>query len=120
MAVAREYDRMASSLGVVEAVIEAMSVEASDIRSRAMFGEHVIYCHDRVVALVCDNQLFVKITPRTTALIKDESATAPPYQGAKDCFVVDEIHWGDEGYLGSLALAAARDLPLPKVRKKKP
>ena len=28
-----------------------------------MFGEYAIYCDEQVVALVCDNQLFVEITP---------------------------------------------------------
>ena len=32
------------------------------IRARKMFGEYALYCGDKVVALVCDDQLFVKIT----------------------------------------------------------
>ena len=33
------------------------------VRARKMFGEYALYCQEKVVALVCDNQLFVKITP---------------------------------------------------------
>jgi len=33
-----------------------------DVRARKMFGEYALYCNGRVVALVCDNELFVKIT----------------------------------------------------------
>ncbi len=27
-----------------------------------MFGEYALYCDQRVVALICDDQVFVKIT----------------------------------------------------------
>ena len=33
-----------------------------DSISQAMLGEYVIYCNNKVVALVCDNKLFVKPT----------------------------------------------------------
>ncbi len=35
---------------------------AGEIRSRAMFGGHVVYCNDKVVGLITDNRFFVKIT----------------------------------------------------------
>jgi TfoX/Sxy family transcriptional regulator of competence genes len=34
--------------------------DAGAISYRYMFGEYAIYCDGKVVALVCDNQLFVK------------------------------------------------------------
>ena len=38
--------------------------EAGAIRSRKMFGEYGLYCDDVFFAVVCDDQLFVKVTPR--------------------------------------------------------
>ena len=36
---------------------------AGDVRARKMFGEYALYLDDKVVALVCNQQLFAKITP---------------------------------------------------------
>ena len=38
--------------------------EAGAIRSRKMFGEYGLYCDDVFFAVVCDDQLFVKVTPQ--------------------------------------------------------
>lgn len=110
---------MASDPHTVEFIVEHMSLVAPSARSRPMFGEHAIYCEDRVVALVCDNRLFVKMTPGTSEIVRDQTETAPPYPGAKECYVIDEALWRDAEYLGSLATRAAADLPKPKPRKKK-
>jgi hypothetical protein len=53
---------MASDLGFVEYVCDQMR-DAGRVRFRKMFGEFAVYCDDKVVALVCDDQLFVKPTP---------------------------------------------------------
>jgi TfoX/Sxy family transcriptional regulator of competence genes len=34
-----------------------------------MFGEYAIYCNEKVVALVCDNQVFVKPTAAGRLLV---------------------------------------------------
>jgi TfoX/Sxy family transcriptional regulator of competence genes len=34
-----------------------------NVRVRRMFGAYALYCDEKVVALVCDNQLFGKIAP---------------------------------------------------------
>jgi TfoX/Sxy family transcriptional regulator of competence genes len=36
--------------------------EAGNISYKKMFGEYAVYCDEKVVAFVCDNQLFVKPT----------------------------------------------------------
>ncbi len=35
---------------------------AGNVRARKMFGEYALYLDEKVVALVCGDQLFVKIT----------------------------------------------------------
>ena len=52
---------MASDIAFVEYVCEQMSA-AGTITSRKMFGEYAIYCEGKVVALVYDDQLFLKPT----------------------------------------------------------
>ena len=45
--------------------------EAGAIRSRKMFGEYGLYCDDVFFAVVCDDQLFVKVTPQGEAAFPD-------------------------------------------------
>ena len=40
------------------------------VRARKMFGEYALYCGEKVVALVCDDQLFVKMTEAGKALVE--------------------------------------------------
>lgn len=52
-----------------------------------MFGEYALYLDNKVVALVCDNQCFVKPTPGGRAFI-GEVTEGFPYRGAKTAFLV--------------------------------
>jgi DNA transformation protein len=86
---------------------------AGAVSSRKMFGEYAIYCDGKVVALVCDDQLFVKPTDAG----RDHIGTpepAPPYPGAKPYFLIDGDRWDDDRWLSELILATAAALPKPK------
>ena len=52
---------MASDQGYVD-YIRDQAAPAVDIAYRKMFGEYALYLDGKVVALVCDNHLFVKPT----------------------------------------------------------
>ena len=105
---------MASDQKTVDYLTEQMT-GAGDIRSRKMFGEYVIYCDDKVVALVCDNQLFFKVTEPGRAIVKDP-VLGPPYPGAKDSFVINQADWENADYLSRLARVTADALPQPKKK----
>ncbi len=109
---------MASKLSTVEFLAEQM-LGAGTIRFHKMFGEYAIYCNEKVVAFVCDDQLFVKPTERGKVLIEDLQE-APPYPGARMYFLISEDYWDDRGYLSTLIAETAAELPLPKPKKKKP
>ncbi|MCX7154235.1 MAG: TfoX/Sxy family protein [Proteobacteria bacterium] len=108
---------MASDLGFVEYVRDQVS-DARQVSFRKMFGEYAAYCDGKVIALVCDNQLFVKPTARG----RDNLASvteAPPYPGARPHFLVgDELD--DRPAMTTLIRLTAAELPLPKPRKAKP
>ena len=72
---------MATKSSQVEYIVEQMQ-SAGMITYRKMFGEFGIYCNGKIVALVCDDQLFIK---PTSAGKKYAGAIneAPPYPGAK-------------------------------------
>ena len=53
---------MASNIEFVQYVCEQIG-KAGFISYRMMFGDYCIYCDKKPVALVCDNQFFVKVTP---------------------------------------------------------
>ncbi|HSW96865.1 MAG TPA: TfoX/Sxy family protein [Candidatus Saccharimonadales bacterium] len=91
---------------------------AGIIHNRKMFGEYAIYCDGKVVALVCDDHMYVKITePGKTFL--DESHEAPPYPGAKNYFRIPEDRWDDAAWLTTFIRQTAAALPTPKPKKKK-
>ena len=76
-----------------------------------------MYSHDKVVALICDNQLFIKPTEAGRLHIGDV-VEAPPYEGAKNFFLIgDEID--DSEWLSNLVRVTQEALPKPKPRKKK-
>ncbi|MFO1202519.1 MAG: TfoX/Sxy family protein, partial [Tabrizicola sp.] len=52
------------------------------LSARKMFGEYALYLDGKVVALVCDDQLFLKPTPGAQAALPD-CPTGAPYPGAK-------------------------------------
>ena len=91
---------------------------AGDISFKKMFGEYALYCDGKVVALVCDNQLFVKPTPGGRAHIGDP-VEAPPYPGAKMYFLIED-DFEDREWIAALIRLTARGLPPPKPKAKKP
>jgi TfoX/Sxy family transcriptional regulator of competence genes len=107
---------MASDRGFVEFVCEQVQ-GLPGVSYRKMFGEYAIYVGSKVVALVCDNQLFVKPTRAGRALLAQVSE-APPYAGAKPYFAIgDEIE--DREFIVQLFQATASELPMPKPKKPK-
>ncbi|MDR3767410.1 MAG: TfoX/Sxy family protein [Butyricicoccus sp.] len=80
---------MASHPDFVNYVTEQLR-EAGTIRTRKMFGEYGLYCDNVFFAVICDDQLFVKVTPQGEAVFPD-LPKAPPYEGAKDSFLVEDI-----------------------------
>ena len=84
-----------------------------NIRYKKMFGEATLYFEDKVLGLICDNQLFIKPTPAGKAFI-GEVEEAPPYPGAKDYYLIEDID--DSEWLCDLIQVSARELP---TRKKK-
>lgn len=83
-----------------------------------MFGEYAIYCGAKVVALVCDDQLFVKPTKAGKKFI-GEVEEAPPYKGAKPSYLISGDLWEDADWLSELIKISAAELPAPKPKKKK-
>jgi len=107
---------MATDLEFIEFVADQIE-DRCEISYRAMFGAFTLYSKGKVVALVGDNQLFVKATEAGRAFIGDV-VEAPPYPGAKLAFLIeDEIE--DRKWLTQLITLTEESLPKPKPKKKK-
>ncbi len=105
---------MASKQANVDFVVEQMC-EAGDVSARKMFGEFGIYCGGKIVALFCDDQLFVKPTTAGRAFI-GKVKEAPPYPGAKPCFLISGDRCEDAEWLAELVRITTRELPTPKPK----
>jgi len=105
---------MASDLSFVEFVADQIE-NAGQISYRKMFGEYALYNNGKVVALICDNQLFVKPTHAGRAFIGDV-LEAPPYPGAKPSFLIEE-KLEDREWVSKLIAITEKELPLPKPKK---
>ena len=105
---------MASRQHIVDFILEQMS-GVPDVTARKMFGEFAIYSTGKLVALVCDDQLFVKPTDAGKRLIGTVTEGAP-YPGAKPCFLIAGDLWEDGEWLSELIRLTANALPLPKPK----
>src|SRR4051812_36573084 len=105
---------MATRQQIVDFVLEQMS-GVPDVTARKMFGEFAIYSAGKVVALVCDDQLFVKVTDAGKRFI-GAVTEARPYPGAKPWLLVDGDQWEDADWLSELIRLTAQALPLPKPK----
>ena len=88
--------------------------EVDGITSRAMMGEYLIYHHGKIAAYLCDDRLLVKILPSTETLLP-EAPKEPPYAGAKDMLLVENVD--DRAFLQSLFEAMYPELPAPRKKK---
>jgi TfoX/Sxy family transcriptional regulator of competence genes len=107
---------VASDLEFVEFVLDQLE-DAGRLEYKKMFGEYALYCEGKIVALICDNQLFVKPTDAGRSFI-GEVVEAPPYPGAKPSFLIEE-HLEDKEWISTLVRLTEKGLPPPKAKKKK-
>ena len=107
---------MSSDLSFVEYILDRIN-DAGRVSFTKMFGEYAIYCHEKVVALVCDNQLFLKPTAGGRSMIGN-IVEAPPYPSAKPYFLIGE-QLDDRQWMSSLIQLTASELPAPKPKKSK-
>lgn len=106
---------MASSTDFVTYVCDQIN-GAGTITYKKMFGEYGIYCNNKIIGLICDNQFFVKKTEAGAALYPDHEE-APPYTGAKPHIIIDNVD--DKELMAQFIKATYNELPAPKPKKKK-
>lgn len=106
---------MSSKQEFVEYVSEQCR-SAGEITYKKMFGEYGLYCDGKIFALVCDDEFFVKITEPVKTKYP-ELSEKPPYDGAKNYFLIENVD--DADYLTELVTLTCAALPSPKPKKPK-
>lgn len=107
---------MASQQSIIDFILDQIS-EAGSVSAKKMFGEYGIYCNNKIVAFVCDDQLFLKPTAAAKKFIGDYSESCP-YPGAKPYLLISEEKWDDREWLVQLFRISAEQLPI--TSKKSP
>jgi TfoX/Sxy family transcriptional regulator of competence genes len=104
---------MACSSDFVQYIADQCS-GAGEIAVRKMMGDYCIYCDGILFGLICDNNLFLKVSDAGRVLLK-EIILRPPYDGAKDYFYISDVD--DRDYLAGLIKATLPALPKPKPKR---
>lgn len=103
---------MATTVDYIEYVCEQLHMPY--VRYKKMFGEYMVYVHDKPILLVCDNTVYVKKLPQVDSLLKN-AACGLPYAGAKEHYILDI----EDGALVRDVVAVLEEVtPLPKPRKR--
>lgn len=105
---------MGTERSFVDYVTEVAGL-GSRLTHKKLFGEFALYLDGKVVAFACDNSLFIKPSQAVRALAPD-LPQGPPYPGAKDYPIADEL-LDDPEALRRLLEDTAALMPLPKPKK---
>ena len=107
---------MGSSIEFVEFVVDQIE-NAGKITYKKMFGEYALYSDGKIMALVCNDQLFIKPTNAGRAYISNP-VESPPYEGAKPYFLIEE-QLENKDWVSNLIKVTVEELPEPKPKTKK-
>lgn len=105
---------MATSKDFVEYVIEQAGF-GGRLTARKMFGEYALYLDGTVVAFACDNSLFIKPSSAVASVARG-LPQRPPFPGAKDYPVADEL-LDDPDVLRRLIVQTAALMPVKKAAR---
>ncbi len=110
---------MPTDFSTVKILLEQMQ-GAGAVTAKHLFGEYGIWCDGKMVALVCDDILFLKPTTAGRAMTEG-FAEEPPYLGAKPNIVIPSDRCEDREWMAALIRITTAELPAPKPKlPKKP
>ena len=87
-----------------------------DIALKPMMGEYLLYYRGKLVGDICDNRVLIKPVEAAVRMMPN-AEMQPPYKGAKDMIVLENLEEGD--FILSLFEAMLPQLPEPKKRRGK-
>jgi TfoX/Sxy family transcriptional regulator of competence genes len=88
--------------------------QLGDVYARKMFGEYALYYNNKVVGLICDDTLFVKITEQGKRYVAEHYEEGQAYPGAKASMIIDESQIEDPNWFCELIRITEAQLPMKK------
>lgn len=107
---------MATKQATVDYILDQL-VSLGDVSARKMFGEYALYFDGKVVGLICDDTLFVKITKAGKEFVGEHYQEGFAYPGAKASMEISGDLLEDHHWLCELISITTSELPLPKKKK---
>ena len=108
---------MTTQKETIEFILDTL-VDKKIFTARAMFGEYAVYAHGKVVGLVCNDQLYVKILPASHEL-EHVCEKDTPYPGARAYYLVEESQLSQIENLPVILRAISKSIPVKKKSSKK-
>lgn len=96
---------MATSKETVEFILSKLR-HSDRISAKKMFGEYGLFADAKMVAVVCDERLYVKIAQASEEL-ESQCEKGEPYPRAKPHYIVDEGQLSTIGNLPAILFALA-------------
>ena len=105
---------MATTKDFLDLVLDSLGPEAG---ARPMMGEYLLYWRGALVGDLCDNCLYLKITPASVRLLPD-AERGYPYEGSRTLMLMADCI-EDSARMHEILDAMLPELPLPACRKSK-
>ncbi len=109
---------MATKQSTIEFIQDQLA-SLKDISARKMFGEYALYYQGKVVALVCDDTLFVKMTDEGKQFIGENYEEGCAYKGAKASLKINVEQMENREWLSQLIQITAEHVQIPKRKTAK-
>ena len=107
---------MATKQSTVDYILDQLA-SAGEVSARKMFGGYVLYCNAKVVGLICNDVLYIKITQPGKKFMGEHYQAGRAYPGAKISMMIDGAQTEDREWLSELVRLTADNLPLPNLKK---
>ncbi len=102
---------MSTQIETMEYILQYLHPRSA-FTTRRMFGEYALYANGRVVGFVCDDTLYVKITPQSSPMLDAICEQGQPYPGAKQYYIIDESQIQNLTNLSGILIDIAEHLPV--------
>lgn len=107
---------MATKQSTIDYILDQL-ISIGDVSARKMFGEYALYSDGKVVGLVCDDTLYIKITEQGKQFVGRHYKEGCAYKGAKTSMVIDDDRIENREWLSELIRITAENILPPKKKK---
>lgn len=108
---------MSTKQSTVDYILDQLA-DLPSVEAKKMFGEYALYAASKVVGLICDDTLFIKITEPGKKIVGGDYKEGFAYPGAKASMKIPGDLLEDRERLVELIAVTAKNLPKPKVKAK--